>query len=105
MSKTSKPLPAIRASEKILEIIVDLDPEEIKEALRAIGTAGATYGTMWGLKNIRTSGMDLDFYEMKGAVLEFCQKIQNDNHYHIAVVAIQMMKAKNLVGPDQKGQE
>ncbi len=41
-------LPAIRAAEKVLEIIVDLEPEEIQEALDAIGKAGATFGILWG---------------------------------------------------------
>ncbi len=47
-------LPAIRAAEKVLEIIIDLAPDEIQEALSAIGKAGATWGLLWGLENLKS---------------------------------------------------
>lgn len=87
-------LPAIRAAEKVLEIIVDLAPDEIQLALSAIDKASATWGLLWGLEHIRRSGHDLDFYEFKGEVLEFFQRIQKDRRYDVAVVTIQMHRAK-----------
>lgn len=88
-------LPAIRAAEKVLEILVDLEPDEIQEALSAIGTVGATFGVLWGAGNPQLAGMDLNFYELKGEVLEFFQKIQKDRRYNVAVVAIVGHRAKH----------
>lgn len=96
MTQKNKALPAILAAEKVLEIIVDLEPEEIRRALSVIGTAGATFGILWGLSNIRTSHYDMDFYEVKQKVLEFFQEIKADSRYNITVVAVQMHRAKKL---------
>lgn len=89
-------LPAIRAAEKVLELIVDLEPDVIQEALSAVEKAGATWGLLWGLENIQLSGKDLEFYELKGEVLRFFQQIQKDQRYPVAVTTIAMHRAKRL---------
>lgn len=97
-------LPAIKAAERILEIIVDLEPEEITKALEAIGKAGATYGTVWGAGDPHRSRMDLDFYELKGEVLQFCQKIKDDRRYGVAFATVLLHReniARGLI--DNKG--
>jgi len=89
-------LPAIKAAEKVLEIIVGLEPDEIQEALSALSKAESTWGLLWGLDNIQRSGKDLEFYELKGEVLRFFQQIRKDRRYPVAVVAITMHRAKEI---------
>lgn len=89
-------LPAIKVVDKVLELIVDLEPGEIQEALSALGTAESTWGLLWGLENIQLSGKDLEFYELKGKVLRFFQQLQKDSRYPVAVVTIAMHRAKKL---------
>ncbi len=92
-----KALTAIKAAEKVLGIIVDLEPEQIQLALKAIGRAGATFGVLWGAGNPQLAGMDLDFYELKGDVLQFFQQIQKDRRYDVAFITVQMHRAKEAL--------
>jgi hypothetical protein len=87
IGKSAKTFPAIAAVDKILEIVIELEDEEIVEALRAISKAEATYGTLWGLEDPEKSGLDLDFYQLKGEVLEFLLKLRKHKNFHLAVVA------------------
>jgi len=79
-------LRGIEIAEDILGLIVDLEDEDLEEALGALSNASSTYGLLWVLSDIRTSGMDLDYYEMKRDVLEFAQKLRNNKHWPIAIV-------------------
>lgn len=94
MNEKGKPLPAIAVVDKILEIVVYLEDDEIREALHAISTAEATYGTLWGLQNIMVSGLDLDLYQLKGEVLEFLLNLRQHKNFHLAVVATVTAKQK-----------
>lgn len=92
MNQKVKTFPAIVAVDKILELVIDLEDEEIVEALRAISKAEATYGTLWGLADLKKSGLDLDLYQLKGEVLEFLLKLREHKNFHLAVVAVTMAK-------------
>ena len=95
-------LPAIRAAEKILEIIVNTPDEEIDEALNKIATAAGTWGLLWGLDNINRSKLDLDFYELKGEVLRMISKIKKDRRFEVAEFVVIMKRAKELHENDQR---
>lgn len=79
-------LRGIEIVEEIRGLIVDLEDEDLEEALGALSNASSTYGVLWGLVNIRTSGMDLDYYEMKRDVLEFAQKLRDNKNWPYAII-------------------
>jgi len=79
-----KTLPAIKLAEDILALMVKADDKQIDEALAAIAKLEGTYGILWGLKNIRTSGLDLDYYMLKGRVLEFIKEAKKDKIWVLA---------------------
>lgn len=94
MNQKVKTFPAIVAVDKILELVIDLEDEEIVEALRAISKAEATYGTLWGLVDLKKSGLDLDLYQLKGEVLKFLLKLRKHKNFPLAVVAVTTAKQK-----------
>lgn len=94
MTPKIEALPAIKAAEKVLAIIIDLEPDEIDLALSALSKASATWGLLWGLENIRRSEKDLEFYMLKRDVLKLFKQIQEDTRYPVAVVAIAGHRAK-----------
>lgn len=87
MNQKVKTFPAIVAVDKILELVIDLEDEEIVEALRAISKAEGSWGLLWGLDNLKVSGLNLDLYQLKGEVLEFLLKLRKHKNFHLAAVA------------------
>ena len=92
MTEKPKTLPAIIAAERILKMATEITDKEIDEALDKLAQAEGTWGILWGLENIRRSGMDLDFYELKGKVLRFLQELRKDRHFGLAVIASAAMR-------------
>ena len=83
-----KTLPAIKVAEEILRLATTISDEEIKEALSKLRQVEGTWGLLWGLGDIRKSGMDLDFYMLKQKVLEFVEDLHKDKHFHLAAITL-----------------
>lgn len=90
-------LPGIRMAEEILLLAWKTEDEDVKEALKKLSIAGATYGTLWGAGNPRQSGMDLDLYELKEKVLRFVGELRADKRFPL-VTAIHIAKAQEAEG-------
>lgn len=89
----SESLPAIKAAEDLLMLAWRTPDEEIQEALKSLRTAGSTWGILWGLENLRRSGMDAELYELKEKALRFMAELRADKRFPL-VVAIQIGQAR-----------
>lgn len=89
-------MPAIKAAEEILDIITQVTPEQIDEALRKLGIAESTWGLLWGLGNLKRSGLDLEFYELKKRVVEFMAEIHADRRYPLAALIMVNIRARRI---------
>lgn len=79
-------LRSIEVAEEILELIVSLEDTPLEDAIMKLSRVEGTWGLLWGLGNLDTSGMDLDYYILKRMVLEFCQHIRNDRRFPLAIL-------------------
>ncbi len=87
---------AIKVAEQILKLSTLVSDEELEESLSKISRMGAMYGVLWGAYD-KNAGMTLDFYYLKGEVLEFLQKIRKNKIWVSSV----LIPLENLV-PDIK---
>lgn len=92
MAHTKHTLQAIRVVDQILKLTTETTDEEIEKALSKIGTATGTWGILWGLGNIRTSGLDVDLYELKAQTLWFIQELRKDRRYQTVILAAAHMR-------------
>ena len=91
-----KSLPAIKIAEEILRLTTMITDEQIIEAINAISKTEGTWGILWGLSNIATSGKDLDLYALKKETLNFVLEMRKDKHYPLVCVMVGLMERKRL---------
>jgi len=84
----SRTLPAIILAEKILRLSLEIDEEEIEEALEKLGIARGAWGLLWGAEDPGTSGRDAEFYELKAKVLRFIRDLKKEKSYPLSVVLL-----------------
>lgn len=92
MVQNPRTLQAIRVVDQILKLTTETTDEQIEKALSKIGTATGTWGLLWGLGNIRTSGLDVDLYELKAQTLRFIQELRKDRRYPTVIIAAAHMR-------------
>ena len=68
---------AIKVAEQILKLSTLVTDEELEESLSKISRMSAMYGVLWGAYD-KNAGKTLDFYYLKGEVLEFLQRIRKN---------------------------
>lgn len=83
-------LPAIKVADEILRLATTIREKDIDDALNKISQAESTWGLLWGLDNIERSGKDLEYYEVKGKVLQFLKELRKEKIFPLvyAVAAI-----------------
>ena len=101
----SEPLPAIKTADEILNLITQVDPEDITEALKKLSVAESTWGLLWGLENLSLSGKDLEFYELKKRVVEFMAEIHADRRYPLAVVVMASVRSRRTLESIDRGRD
>lgn len=89
---TDKTLPAIKVVDEILKLATTITDEEIEKALSNLSQVEGTYGLLWGFNNRQRSGMDLDYYQLKGKVLRFLEELRKDRNFNLAVIVTSTTK-------------
>ena len=100
---TVKTLPAAKVADEILRLATTLTDQDINDVLDKIGQLEGGWGVLWGLEDIRRSGMSVDYYGLKKRVLLFLKDLRKDRHFHLAVMVAAVLDQKGDV--HEKGPE